>query len=55
MRELEEVGQRLGDEETAGEVRLQLRLELVERTGVADGDELRRVVVQPVAERAKGC
>src|SRR5581483_9484467 len=34
------------------EMRLELRLELVERVGVADRDELRRIVVQPVAQRA---
>ncbi len=52
MRELEEVRQRLRDEEPAGEARLQLGLELVERLRVADGDELRRVVVQPLVQRA---
>ena len=46
VRELEEVRQRLGDEEAAREARLQLGLELVERVGIADGDELRRVAVE---------
>ena len=50
--ELEEVGQRLGDEEAAVEARLQLGLERVERQGIADGDELRRVAVEPGAQIA---
>src|SRR5204863_6233851 len=45
VRELEEVRQRLGDEETSREARLQLRLELVEGSRIADRDELRRVML----------
>jgi hypothetical protein len=52
MRELEEVGERLRDEEASGEAGLELSLELVERTRIADRDELRRIVVEPRAEVA---
>jgi hypothetical protein len=52
VRELEEVRQRLRDEEASREARLQHRLELVQRLGIADGDELRRVAVEPGAEVA---
>ena len=52
MRELEEVRQRLRDEQPSRIPWLQLRLELVERMLVAHGDELRRRLRQPVAQRA---
>ena len=39
--------QRLGDVEATAEAALQLALELVQRAGLADDDELRRRLVEP--------
>src|SRR4051795_7624777 len=52
MRKLEEVGERLRNEERSREARLEDCFELVERVRVADGDELRRLLVQPFAQVA---
>src|SRR5439155_14538853 len=57
MRELEEVRQRLRDVETAVEALLHAHLQIVELQRIADGDELRRRLVEPrkeVADRVDG-
>ena len=52
MCELEEVRQRLGDEQARAELLLHVDLQPVERLGIADGDELGRVGVEPRPEIA---
>jgi len=52
VRELEEVGERLRDEQASVEARLQHVLERVERVGISDRDELRRVCAEPLAQVA---
>ena len=52
VRELEEVRQRLRDEEASLEARLELGLERIECRGIADRDELGRIAVEPGAKVA---
>ena len=54
-RELEEVGQRLGDVEALAEALLQARTQDVEPVGVVDDDELRRRPLDPVEEGPTSC
>jgi hypothetical protein len=51
-REFEEVGKGLRDVEPPIEPRLETRLERIERVRLADRDELRRRLVEPVEKRA---